>query len=501
MSPAVRAKIGAFVDALRKAIATRLAIPAAWMPTKPPPVEVTKRAAGTSPGYIFAAAKNGPGESYDAQDGRMILDAEGRLVWFLPVAAEERDAMDFKAQTYRGEPVLTWWEGEHSGYGRGEYVIADASYEEILRFRAGNGYEGDHHEFLLSPRDTAYVTIYHETPMDLSAAGGQTEDVVVDGIAQEIDVETNEVLFEWRSLEHVGVEESYYELTPDLEAPYDYFHINSIGEDGDEHLLISARRTSTVYKIARATGEIVWRLGGKRSDFEMGEGTKFAFQHDARRHPDGTLTLFDNKGEEMDEPSRGIRLRLDEEAMTAELVAEYTIPDDPFATYQANVQDLPDGNVFVGWGSAPFFSEHRRGGELLFEARFPEEVESYRAFRFPWEGRPSDSPTVTGVEGSEDRVTVYASWNGATEVERWEVLAGSGPDELWPLGSAPKKGFETEISFTTDEDYVAVGALDRSGRRMGISNVVRRRGALVRLEAHEQFGAGFDRWIVFAGCG
>ena len=307
---------------------------------KPPPVEVTKRAAGTSPGYIFAAAKNGPGESYDAQDGRMILDAEGRLVWFLPVAAEERDAMDFKAQTYRGEPVLTWWEGEHSGYGRGEYVIADASYEEILRFRAGNGYEGDHHEFLLSPRDTAYVTIYHETPMDLSAAGGQTEDVVVDGIAKEIDPTTGAVIFKWRSLEHVGVEESYYELTPDLEAPYDYFHINSIGEDGDEHLLISARRTSAVYKVARATGEVVWRLGGKRSDFEMGEGARFAFQHDARRHPDGTLTLFDNRGEDKGRRSRGIRLRLDEDAMTATLEREYVHPDRFFSIYSESVRNL-----------------------------------------------------------------------------------------------------------------------------------------------------------------
>ena len=115
----------------------------------------------------------------------------------------------------------------------------------------------------------------------------------------------------------------------------------------------------------------------------MGEGTRFAFQHDARRQEDGTITLFDNRGADMGEPSRGIRLRLDEEAMTATLLQEYTLPGDPFATYQGNVQDLPNGYVFVGWGSAPFLSEHDRDGRLLFEARFPEGVESYRAFRPP----------------------------------------------------------------------------------------------------------------------
>ena len=442
-----------------------------------PPVEVVRSSPDVGEGYLFAASKNGPGEAYPAPDGPLIFDGEGQPVWFRPVPEEDQDAMDFKVQRYRGEPVLTWWQGVHGGWGDGMYVIFDRSYREIARLRAGNGLAGDHHEFLLTDRDTALISIYRPVRMDLSSVGGPQRATVMEGVVQELEVETNEVLFEWRSLDHVGFEESSSMPKPDQRDAYDYFHINSIAVDNDGDLLVGARKTSAAYKVDRESGEVVWRLGGKKSDFEMGEGARFAFQHDVRRHPDGTLTLFDNRGEDKGRRSRGVRLGIDEERMTAELLAEYTLPDEPFAIFQANVQDLPNGNVFVGWGSAPYFSEHRRDGGLLFEARFPEEVESYRAFRFPWEGRPSDSPTVTGVEGSEDRVTVYASWNGATEVERWEVLAGSGPDELWPLGSAPKKGFETEISFTTDEDYVAVGALDRSGRRMGISNVVRRRGA------------------------
>jgi hypothetical protein len=441
----------------------------------PPPVEVLRRSRGVAPGYLFAAPKNGPGEGYPAQDGPVILDGEGRPVWFRPVSEEGQDAMDFRVQRYRGKLVLTWWQGVHGGWGDGEYLIFDGSYREVARLRAGNGLKGDHHEFLITERDTALITIYRGARMDLSPLGGPKDATVMDGVVQELDVGTGEVLFEWHSLEHVGLDESPYGPKSDLKDAYDYFHINSIAEEDDGNLLVGARKTSAVYKVDRESGEVIWRLGGKKSDFEMGPGARFAFQHDARRQPDGTITLFDNKGAAMNERSRGVRLKLDEQAMTAELVAEYTIPEDPFATYQANVQDLPDGNVFVGWGSAPYLSEHDREGKLLFEARFPESVESYRAFRSPWVGRPNDRPAVAvGPEPEEDRTTLYASWNGATEVASWEVLAGPGPDGLEPLGSAPRKGFETAISFVTDEPYVAVGAKDRSGRNLGTSEAVER---------------------------
>jgi arylsulfotransferase ASST len=229
-----------------------------------------------------------------------------------------------------------------------------------------------------------------------------------------------------------------------------------------------------VYRVDRRTGEVAWRLGGKKSDFEMGEGTVFAFQHDARRQPDGTITLFDNRGAAMDDQSRGIRLKLDEEAMTATLVQEFTHPEEPFATYQGNVQVLPNGNVFVGWGSAPYLTEHDADGELLFDAGFPPEVESYRAFRSPWTGRPDGAPDLAGESGSQGRVTLYASWNGATEVASWEVLAGPKLEELEAVGEVPRMGFETAITFNTEEPYVAVRAKDRSGRALGAPRAMRR---------------------------
>ena len=441
---------------------------------RPPPVEVTTPAGGVYPGYVFAATKNGPDEAHPSQDGPMILNNEGRPVWLWPVREEARDAMDFKAQSYKGKPVLTWWEGVHGGFGRGEYVVFDGSYREVARVRAGNGYEGDHHEFLITARDTALIVIYGPARRDLSAVGGAPNGAVLEGVIQEIDIASGEVLFEWHSLEHVGLEESYRRPSPDQREAFDYFHINSVDVDTDENLIVSARRTSAVYKIDRTTGKVIWRLGGKRSDFEMGEGARFAFQHDARRHPDGTITLFDNRGEKMNEPSRGVALRLDEDAMTATLAREYTHPTETFAIFQGNVQNLPNGNVFVGWGSSPYLSEFSREGELLFDARFPDEVESYRAFRFPWKGLPKDRPAVAADSDKGDRTTLYVSWNGATEVAAWEVLAGPAPDRLEPLGSVAREGFETAITFTTPEPCVAARAKDHAGRVLGASLAVER---------------------------
>jgi hypothetical protein len=433
---------------------------------RPPAIEITEQARDTSPGYIFVAAKKGTG-----QDGPMIFDNLGRLVWF----SKDRYATDFKVQRYRGEPVLTWWEGEIvAGHGVGEYVIFDGSYREITRVQAGNGYRGDLHEFSITPQDTALLTAYTETQTDLSKIGGPKEGMAWGGIAQELDIETGKVLFEWRSLEHVGVEESYRKPPQDPSTPLDYFHINSIDIDFDDNLLISAKGTYAVYKIDRESEDVLWRLGGKESDFEMGPGTRTVSQHDARRQSDGTITIFDNGAPpEVREQSRGIVVDLDMDKMSATLVREFTLPNEPLSTSQGNVQVLPNGNVFAGWGSEPYSSEFSNDGKLLFDARFLGSAQSYRAFRLPWSGHPSEDPAVAVERGSDDEQIIFASWNGATEVATWQVLAGSDPDRLEPVGSAPWRGFETTIIVRTAESYVAVQARSASGRALGTSKAVR----------------------------
>jgi hypothetical protein len=432
---------------------------------RPPVVEVTKQAHDTAPGYIFVAPKKGTG-----QYGPMIIDNSGQVVWFFPVQSKDEYAMDFKVQYYQGEPVLTWEEGKVvGGYSLGEHVVFDGSYQEITRLSAANGYRADHHDFLIISDDTAMFTIYSPVSMDLFSVGGPRNGEVAEGIVQAVDMGTGEMLFEWRSLDHVDLDESYYRPSKYQRKAFDYFHINSIDVDHDSNLLVSARNTSTVYKIDTTTGEVIWRLGGKKSDFEMGEGTRFANQHDARRLSDGTMSIFDNGGWSKAEQSRGLVLELDEDEMTVSVVREYPHPYGQHADTQGNMQTLPKGNVFIGWGSEPLFSEISNNGELLFNARFPPEVESYRAFRFPWKGQPGDDPAMVAERDPDDKVTLYASWNGATEVATWEVLAGPGPERLKPAGSVPRHGFETAITVGSTERYFGVQAKDGSGRVLGTS--------------------------------
>ena len=436
----------------------------------PPALDVAVRARDTAPGYVFVAPERGVA----GQAGPMILDDRGQVVWYRPLQGSNGRAMNLKMQTYRGRPVLTWIETVP-----GEYVIADDSYREIARLTAGNGHTGDHHEFLISPQDTALITVYNAVPRDLSSVGGSEDGLAWQGIIQELDIETGEVLFEWHSIDHVDLDETYATPSQDGRTGLDYFHINSVEVDHDDNLLVSARETSTVYRIDRKSGEIIWRLGGKKSDFQMGKGARFAFQHDARRLPDGNISIFDNgntvfkKGlPEAVEESRGIILELDKRKMSASLVGEYTHPDKQYADAAGNVQVLPNGAVFVGWGRALAISEFGKGGELLFDARLAPQNRSYRAFRFPWSAHPSDRPVAAAERTSEDGVRIYASWNGATEVATWEVLAGPRPYGLESLGSVRRDGFETPILAYTPEACVAARAQDALGRILGTSEPI-----------------------------
>jgi hypothetical protein len=431
---------------------------------KPPRVTVDVRRDGIAPGLVFLSPYANAG-----QGGAMIVDNQGELVWFHPHHAKQ--TTNFRVQQYRGQPVLTWWEGKitSTGHGKGDYVLLDNSYREVARVRAGLGQQGDLHEFLLTPQGTALFTIYRSVAADLSGVGGSTRGRALDSMIQEVDVQTGRVLLEWHSLAHVSIDETYSQYTGGG-APFDYFHVNSIDVDLDNNLLVSARNTHAVYKINRRTGAIMWRLGGKKSDFSMGDGTTFAWQHDARRHPDATMTNFDDGATPaVEKESRGLVLSLDERQMAATLVREYQHPDALLSGSQGNLQMLPTANALVGWGAQPYVSEFDQSGQLLFDAHMPSSEQSYRAFRFPWTARPSEPPALAVSRGRGNRMIVHASWNGATEVARWIVLGGTGPNRLKPLASRARAGFETAIWIRHHAPYLAVRALDASDEALGES--------------------------------
>jgi hypothetical protein len=418
--------------------------------------------ANPAAGYLFVASLNGPG-----QRGPAILDNHGRIVWF---KRTDQVAIDFRVQTYKGKPVLTWWEGVISqiGTGEGVGVIVDDTYKEVARVQAGNGYQVDVHEFLLTPQGTALVTIYDEVTRDLTSVGGKSAGTVLDSIVQEIDVATGKVLFEWHSLDHVPFSDSY---APVLD-PYDYFHINSVDVDLDGNLVVSARNTSAIYKLDRKSGEILWTLGGRSSDFAFAPTAHFMYQHDARLHSDGTMTLYDDGPSSSSADSRGLRLGIDFGAMTAVVVQQYhhAAPPLPSAA-MGNAQVLPGNAMLVGWGTEPWFTEFGPLGDVRLDAKFDGGAWNYRTFRCPWTARPAHAPTAKAVRAGNG-TTVYASWNGSTEHAYWRVSTGDVRTALSVAKTVPAVPFETAIPVAGKPRWVAVAALDAAHKPLATSAVV-----------------------------
>ena len=433
---------------------------------RPTLVTVLSRTAHAADGFLFLAPNSGPG-----QRGVMIVDDRGEVVWFRRTFPHT--AMNFRTALYKGEPVLTWWEGSTArGLGRGEHVVLDASYQEIARFPAGKGRHSDLHELILTPRGTALITSWESRTMNLTSLGGTSRHEVIGGVVQEIEIPSARVLFEWRSFDHVPISESHQGVGPS----FDYFHINSIDIDDDGDLLVSARNTWAIYKIDRGSGKVVWRLGGKQSDFAMGRGTSFAWQHDARHHGPGDrlISLFDNgAGPPAVEPrSHALVLALDHRRKRATLARDYRHSRQLLSRAMGNAQRLGNGNLLVGWGTEPYLTEFSARGAVVFDARLPPGGQNYRVFRLPWTGKPTDRPRLVALSTTAGR-RLYVSWNGATEVASWQLRSGERAADLLVRATGPKRAFETMLTVPKGMRYAQVAALDRHGKVLAVSNIVR----------------------------
>jgi hypothetical protein len=412
---------------------------------------------------------NGPGPG---QYGPLIYTPQGRLVWFERLPAGEA-AENLSEQTYEGRRDLTWWRGHvlSLGFGQGEDLVMDSRYRTVARVGGGNGLRADLHDFQIAPRGIAYTTAYNPIRCDLSPVKGSREGAIVDTAIQQIDMRTGLVRWEWHSLDHVGPVESEVEV-PTGTTPWDYFHLNAIDPEPDGQVLITARSTWAAYQLDGGTGAIVWRLGGNRSSFAMGPGTRMAWQHDGRLLPDGEITFFDDgSNPPIHKQSRALRMRLDLATRRAELTAVYTHRDPPLlAPSQGNAQTLAGGATLVGYGGVPAISEYDRSGALLLDAHMPLDMSFYRAFRFPWAARPLTPPSVlAALNDTEEETTVDASWNGATGVAAWRVLAGQQPGSLVAQTTIPAVGFESSTTLPAKHAYVAVQALDAAGAVLGSS--------------------------------
>ena len=437
---------------------------------EPPTVTVTTPAADPALGDIFVSPDAGPGPA-----GPMIVAPNGQLVWFDPLPYGTT-AFNLNVQRYDGAPVLTWWQGNVvGGHGQGVDEIESSRYTPIATVHAGNGLLADLHDFVITPQDTAWITAFAPQHADLSAVGGAHAGLVDDGVVQEIDVRTGLVMFQWDALGHVAIPNTYTPITHSSTSVLDYFHVNSIDPLANGDVLISSRNTWATYLVNATTGAVLWTLGGKHSSFNLGAGVRFAWQHDVEQLADGTISVFDNEASPAEATqSRVLDLALDQTAHTVTLVHQLTYPGKAIlAPSQGDMQPLSNGDAFVGWGQAGAVSEFSPTGALTFDMHFAAPTNSYRAFRYPWNTQPVTQPALAAAAPVAGTTELYASWNGATTIASWRVLAGATPTALAVVGSYPAQGFETAIAAPTSQPYVRVQALSATGTLLRSSPVIK----------------------------
>jgi len=364
-------------------------------PTAPPPVSILTPADHLGPGDIFITPT---GDSATYANGTEIIDRRGDVVWFHAIP-QGQTASDFRPQTYRGQRVLTWWQGTGlGGLSSGTDYIYNDHYQPVATVNAGNGLSADGHEFLIAPQNTALILSYATATANLTSIGGPADQTVINGVVQEIDIPTGRVLWQWNSADHVPFSQSEQPLPASASTPWDWFHVNAVHIDTDGNLLIDARDTWTTYKVNPHTGAIIWQLGGKASSFKLAAapgqtlddaGEIFAWQHDPEAIGNDTYTFFDNEssGTPLLSTSRAITVKLDERDRVATLVASDDQPEGLVAPSQGNAQTTFDGNLFVGWGALPYISAFNPAGQLIFNAQFPTGVNTYRAYLDRWPGR------------------------------------------------------------------------------------------------------------------
>jgi len=436
----------------------------------PSTVSVTTPAQpGAAPGDLFLAPYQGLGAP-----GEMIAQQDGTLVWFHPLP-KGVSSSNFQVQEYEGKPALTWWQGRilQVGFGQGEDVVYDSSYKQIATIRAGNGYRADLHEIRLTPQGTAWIDEFDPIHMDTSSVGGVRGGILTDSVVQEIDVKTGLVMWEWHALGHIPLGDSTMAVQRSS-YPWDYVHINSIDPGSSNDLLLSSRNTCALYDVSLKTGAFNWQLGGPHSTFKLGPGARTWFQHDAEFQQGGLISAFDNGASPVKEKqSRGVLLEPDYRSRTASLVKAFVNPAKTLsAAAQGNTLALPGGDWLMGYGNLPNFTEYSSGGAVLLDGTLGRGVQNFRTSLSPWTGHPSEPPAIAATHtatSSGTTVTVYTSWNGATEVASWQLLEGESPSSLAPVTTVPKSGFQTAatvnlpISVSATSAYVQTRALSASG--------------------------------------
>jgi hypothetical protein len=454
--------------------------------------------------YIFLAPWV-PGEIPSAQThiGPHIFSSDGELVWS-GYGYLANSISNFMPTKYNGEDAMSFYEGNvgDTGVGFGSFRLMDQSFDIKAKVGLKQPFLHDFHEFQMTGSHTAAFSTYHAVPYNFSDVDGATDDNkwVFENMVTEIDVNTDEVLFQWNSLDHIHVNDSKVKDSlesdgKDSNRPFDYMHLNSIEKDESGNFLISCRHLWSVYYIDGKSGEVIWTLGMSEggSDWELEDVAEFGYQHHARwvdpevigkdKEEDVRyMSIFDNgksgaaNATPLRENPRGIILKLDssdgatsdkEKIGKVTLVQDFYPPEESDRSpSQGSMQVLSNGNVFMGWGSTPKVSEHTIDGTLIFAATINDgDHESYRAFKGPFSGKPKDEPALVSVYNEDDGKTkVYFSWNGATEVKSWNLYGGDSKNDMKEIKSGISNDkFETTYEADGYYAYTKVEAVSTNG--------------------------------------
>lgn len=435
--------------------------------------------------FLLANFPNvGKTEPMTGEGGPLIVDSRLRPVWFEPVGTGQL-AANLQQETYAGKPVLVWWQGDISSRGatiRGEVVVDDQHYRRVATLRAKSPWVISLHDAVISGRDI-WVTVYRYVGnQNLAPYHGSRSGTVYDAGVQEYSLKTGRLLYTWDALNpggtpHVPLSASEQPATPG--QPWDAYHVNAIQTLPRGQILVSMRNTWAAYLIDVTSGKIVWTLGGKDSSFKFGPGSDFAWQHDVQLVGTNEVTLFDDNCCQMlpsglfanaSGSAKGMVLRLHPASHTVSLLAAYPRSSKLVVRFLGSLQLLPNRNALVGWGSEPYFTEYSSSGRQLLDVLWPGKDQSYRAlYSATWVGTPYYPPRGA-ARTARDRTVVYASWNGATQIRSWRVLAGASAGDLSPVATGHRNGFETAIALGTHAYRVfKVQALDAKGDVLGTS--------------------------------
>jgi hypothetical protein len=426
-----------------------------------------RRGAKVHAGAILVSPRPDPRRNPHEQFGLMLVSRSGKLLWYMPRPAKVHDLKMVRYGGPPAQPMLAYFERTGGGF----YQLLDEHYRPVTKIRADGG-PTDEHELRVAGDGTAWLG------SDPTVRGGKLYDYV----AQQVDIATGAVRWRWRALDHVALRDSF-EAKP-RGVPWDYFHGNAIDPPtaGDPTVMISARNTSALYGIDPQTGRTKWILGGKRDQFHLARHPNWVFctQHDAQRLPGNRLLLFDNGGAHIAadprcplHPARALLFRIDVKRKRVKLLHSWSsvglakAGGGLLSGWVGSAAPLPGDAMLVDWGQVPRVSEMGRDGRenLLLRLSYW----SYRAAPAHWVGRPDGAPAMA-ARRSGHRVSVWASWNGATEIRRWQVLAGAAADALAPVGApVPFQDLETRMAARTDQPWIAVRALAADGSVLGTS--------------------------------